>query len=245
MQTADIKTADGVCPSYVFHPDGDGPWPGVLMFMDGPGMRPSIQAVAQRLAAQGYYVLLPDLFYRSGPYAPIDAAKVFTDKTLREQHRETFMSKATPAAVMSDVPAFLDALAAAPQVQPGPVGVVGYCMGGRLALIAAGTYPDRFAAAASYHGGGLANDTPSSPHLLAAKMQAKIYVGGATEDANFPDDMKARLEAALTEAGVEHTVETYPAKHGWVLADMPVYNAAEAEHHWRTLVPFLDGALKG
>lgn len=244
MQTADIKTADGTCPSYIFHPEGEGPWPGVLMFMDGPGMRPAIQAVAQRLADQGYYVLLPDLFYRSGPYAPIDAAKVFSDKALREQHRETYMAKATPKAVMSDTAALLDFLAAAPQVQAGPVGVVGYCMGGRLALIAAGTYPDRFAAAASYHGGGLANDTPSSPHLLASKMKARVYVAGATDDANFPDDMKARLDAALTEAGVEHKIETYPARHGWVLSDMPAYDAVEAEHHWRTLVPFLDAALK-
>jgi len=171
MHTADIKTADGICPSFIYHPEGDGPWPGVLMFMDGPGMRPAIQAVAQRLADAGYYVLLPDLFYRSGPYAPIDAAKVFSDKASREQHRETFMAKATPKAVMSDLPALLDFLAAAPQVAPAPVGVVGYCMGGRLALIAAGTYPEHFIAAASYHGGGLANDTPSSPHLLASKMR--------------------------------------------------------------------------
>jgi carboxymethylenebutenolidase len=145
---------------------------------------------------------------------------------------------------MADTPAFFDTLADDFQVRAGPVGMVGYCMGGRLALIAAGTYPDRIAAAASYHGGGLADDKPSSPHLLAPRIRAKIYVGGAIEDASFPDDMKARLEAALTEANVDHTIETYPARHGWVPADMPAHNAAEAEHHWRTLIPFLDDVLK-
>ena len=244
MQKVEIKTADGVCPSYVHRPAGDGPWPGVLMFMDGPGIRPAMQEVAERLASQGFYVLLPDLFYRAGDYAPIDVGRVWADKALRDHHRETYMAPTTPARVMSDTAAFIDFLDAAPQVQPGPIGVVGYCMGGRLALIAAGTYPDRIAAAASYHGGGLANDTPSSPHLLAPKMQARIYVGGATDDANFPDEMKQRLETALSDAGVDHKVETYPAKHGWVLRDMPVHDAAEAEHHWRTLVPLFEDTLR-
>lgn len=117
-------------------------------------------------------------------------------------------------------------------------------MGGRLALIAAGTYPDRIAVAASHHGGGLANDTPSSPHLLASKMQARIYVAGATDDPNFDEAMKQRLEQALTEAGVDHRIETYPAKHGWVLRDMPVHDPKEAEHHWQRLLPLLRGVLK-
>jgi carboxymethylenebutenolidase len=117
-------------------------------------------------------------------------------------------------------------------------------MGGRLALIAAGTFPDRVAAAASYHGGGLANDTPTSPHLLAPQIRAKIYVAGAIEDANFTDEMKTLLEAALAEGGVDHRVETYPAHHGWVPRDMPAHDPVEAEHHWATLIPFFDGALK-
>jgi carboxymethylenebutenolidase len=138
----------------------------------------------------------------------------------------------------------LEFLAAQPEVQKGPIGVFGYCMGGRLSLIAAGTYPDRISVAASYHGGGLANDTPTAPHLLAGKMKAKVYVAGATEDPNFPDEQKERLEAALTAAGVDHRIETYPAKHGWVPRDTLVHDAAEAEHHWRTLVPLFDGVLK-
>ncbi len=244
MQKIDITTRDGVCPSYVFHPEGQGPWPGAIMLLDGPGIRPALFDMAQRLSKSGYVVLLPDLFYRAGPYPPMDTKVVWANADLRNAHRDTYMSTASAENVMADMPAFLDALADDFQVRSGPVGIVGYCMGGRLALIAAGTYPDRFAAAASYHGGGLADDKPSSPHLLAPRMKAKIYVGGAIEDANFPDDMKDRLEKALTEAGVDHVIETYPAKHGWVPADMPAHNAAEAEHHWQTLVPFFDEELK-
>lgn len=240
----DLPTADGICPTFLYTPAGEGPWPGVILYMDGPGMRPAVQEMAARLAEAGYAVAAPDLFYRAGPYPPVDPRIVFTDPKLREHHRETLMASTSPAQAMADTRTLLDAMKAMPEVAEGPIGVTGYCMGGRLALIAAGTFPDEIAAAASYHGGGLANDTPTSPHLLAPKMKAKIYVAGAIEDANFDDAQKARLEAALTEAGVDHLIETYPAKHGWVPRDMPVHNPEEAEHHWRTLIPFLDGMLK-
>src|SRR5262249_32556171 len=130
-------------------------------------------------------------------------------------------------------------------VKGGGIGTTGYCLGGRVSLLAAGTYPDRIVAAASYHGPYLAKDAPESPHLLAPKMKAKIYVGGAIEDASFPDDMKARLDEALTQAGVDHTIETYPARHGWVLRDTPVYDAACAERHWQTLLALFESRLQG
>lgn len=244
MQKIDIPTRDGVCPSYVFRPEGQGPWPAAILFLDGPGIRPALFDIAERLSTSGYFVLLPDLFYRAGPYAPMNPKVVWTNAELRDAHRDKYMSTATPQNAMSDMAAFLDYLDHAPDARADSIGVVGYCMGGRLALTAAGTYPDRVAVAASYHGGGLASDQPSSPHLLAPKMKAKIYVAGAVEDASFPDDMKARLEAALSKAGVAHVIETYPAKHGWVPADMPAHDAVEAEHHWRTLIPFLDDVLK-
>ncbi len=248
MQKIEITTRDGVCPSYVFRPEGAGqslgPWPAVIMLLDGPGIRPALFDMAQRLSTSGYVVLLPDLFYRAGAYAPIDPHVVWTNTDLRNAHRDTYMATATADNAMSDLAACLDYLDDASEVRAGPVGVVGYCMGGRLALVAAGTYPDRIAAMASYHGGGLADDKPSSPHRLAPKIKAKVYVAGATDDSSFPDDMKVRLEAALTEAGVDHLVETYPARHGWVPADMPAHDPAEAEHHWRTLIPFFDDVLK-
>jgi carboxymethylenebutenolidase len=145
---------------------------------------------------------------------------------------------------MSDTHAFLEYLAAQPQVLPGGIGTTGYCMGGLMSLTAAGTYPDRIVAAASYHGGRLATDAPDSPHLLAPKMRARIYVGGAIEDQSFPDEMKERLESALTQAGVDHRIETYQAKHGWVFRDTPVYDAAAAEHHWETLGDLFAAILK-
>jgi len=113
----------------------------------------------------------------------------------------------------------------------------------RLSRAVAGTFPDRIAAAASYHASGLANDDPNSPHLLAPRMQARVYVAGAIEDAGFDDAQKTRLEEALTDAGVDHVVETYQARHGWVPADMPVHDEAATERHWRTLLALFDQTL--
>ncbi len=245
MTPLTVQTTDGVCPLFLHTPVGEGPWPAILLYMDGPGIRPAMHEIAARLAAAGYAVALPDLFYRAGPYGPIDPKVVWSDPALKAEHRVRFMETATPAAAMADTGAILDFLADRPEVAPGPLGVVGYCMGGRLALIAAGTYPDRVAVAASYHGGGLANDSSTSPHLLAPRMRARVYVAGAIEDANFTEEMKDRLERALADAGVDHLIETYPAHHGWVPRDMPAHDAGEAEHHWRTLVPLFDGVLKG
>ncbi len=244
MSKVDIQTRDGKCPSYVYRPSGAGPWPAVLVFMDGIGIRPAMLEVGERLATHGYFVLLPDLFYRSGPYEPMNPHTVFSDPEQRKVLMEKFFAHATPANIMSDTGAFLDWLAAQPDVKKGGVGTTGYCMGGRMSLYAAGTYPDRIVAAAAYHPGRVATDDPDSAHLLAPKMKARVYVAGAIEDPSFPDAMKARLEEALTKAGVDHEVETYPAKHGWVFRDTPVYDAAQAEHHWQSLVALMDSVLK-
>lgn len=244
MDRIQIETRDGSCPSYVYRPAGAGPWPAVLVFMDGLAIRPSMLELGERLATYGYFVLLPDLFYRSGPYEPMDPHTVFSDPAKRKVLMEKFFAPATPANIMSDTSAFLDFLARQPDVKPGPVGTTGYCLGGKMALTAAGTYPDRFAATASYHGGRLATDDPDSPHLLAPKIKSRVYIAGAIEDASFPDDMKQKLDDALTAAGVDHTIETYPAKHGWVFRDFPVFDAAAAERHWQSLVALMDGKLK-
>ncbi|HEX4340801.1 MAG TPA: dienelactone hydrolase family protein [Polyangiaceae bacterium] len=244
MDAIDITTRDGTCPSYVFHPGGEGPWPAVLLFMDGVGIRPALFEIGERIAAHGYLVLLPDLFYRSGRYEPMDAHAVFADPEKRKVLLEKYFAFATQANIMSDTRAYLDHLAARPDVKQGGIGITGYCLGGLMSLTAAGTYPESVVAAASYHGARLASDAPESPHLLAPKMKARIYVGGATEDASFTDEMKARLEDALTRAGVEHLIETYPARHGWVPRDTPVHDEAAAERHYQTLFTLLDGKLK-
>ncbi len=244
MSKIDIKTRDGTCPTYVYRPPGNGPWPAVLVFMDGLGIRPAMLELGERLATYGYYVLLPDLFYRSGPYEPMDPHTAFSDPDKRKVLMEKFFAPATPANIMSDTHAFLEYLVAQPQVKAGGIGTTGYCMGGLMSLTAAGTYPAQIVAAASYHGGRLASDAPDSPHLLAPKMRARIYIAGAIEDQSFPDDMKERLEQALTAAGVDHSIETYQARHGWVFRDFPVYDAAAAERHWQSMTALFDAKLK-
>ncbi len=214
MNKIEINTRDGICPA-------------VLVYMDGPGIRPAVLEVGERLATYGYFVLLPDLFYRGGPYEPMNPHTLFSDPEQRKMLMEKFFARATQ-----------------PDVQPGKIGTTGYCRGGLMSLTAAGTYPDRILGTASYHGGRLATDSPERPHLLAPKMKSRVYIGGAIEDASFPDGMKARLEAALTHAGVDHQIETYRAKHGWVLRDTPAYDAAAAERHWQTLTALLEASLK-
>ncbi|HKB60614.1 MAG TPA: dienelactone hydrolase family protein [Gallionellaceae bacterium] len=239
-----LSTRDGICPCHVYHPTGNGPWPAVLVYMDGIGIRPAMLEVGERLAGYGYFAMLPDLFYRTGPYAPKNARTVFVDPEQRKEHLEKFMPQLSAANIMSDTQAFLDYLDGRADVQRGGIATTGYCRGGNLSLTAAGTYPERIVACASYHGSRLANDQPDSPHLLAPRIKARVYIGGASEDATFPDDMKQRLEQALTAAGVEHTIETYPAHHGWVLSDTLAYNAEAAERHWQTLTALLAETLK-
>lgn len=129
MAAIAIQTCDGTCPSYVFHPTGQGPWPGVLCFMDGVGIRPAMLALAEKLASYGYFVLMPDLFYRAGPYAPMDAKTVFTDPEQRKILMEKFFAVAGAANMMSDTKTFLDWMASQPEIKKGKIGTTGYCMG--------------------------------------------------------------------------------------------------------------------
>jgi carboxymethylenebutenolidase len=241
-----IPTPDGVCPASLFRPDGgDGPWPGVLMYMDGIGMRPALFPIAQRIADAGYAVLLPDLFYRAGPYETPDPKSLFSDPAVLEAWRK-FVSMPPAAKIMDDTRVFLDTLGARPEVRSSKVGVTGYCMGGRFSLMAAGTFPDRIAATASFHPGGLATDTPDSPHLLAPQMRGvKVYVAGADEDRNFPEEMKQRLADALAAAGVDHRIETYAGmRHGWVPSDTPVHSPEGAERHFQALLDLYASTLR-
>lgn len=243
--SVEIPTRDGRCPASVFRPAGPGPWPGVLMFMDGIGMRPALLAMGERLASHGYVVLLPDLFWRAGPYEAVEPAKLFGDPEVRKAWGAKFIASISHPLVRSDTEAYLDFLAQQPDVRQPKVGVVGYCMGGGYAIAAAGHFPERVAAAASFHGGRLATDAPESPHLLAPQMKGEIYVAGAIEDASFPDEQKVRLEQALAAAGVRHRVETYAgARHGWVPSDTPVHDPAAAERHWKELAALFDRTLR-
>ena len=231
-----IATRDGKCPSSIFTPDNSvGPWPAVIFFMDGFGIRRALQEMSQRLADGGYLVLLPDLYYRLGSYPPMIPSEVLADPKLMEKLMN-FVTNLDRDRQISDADAFIEFLFSRPEVEDGRFGATGYCMGGGISLTVAGAFPDRFSAVASFHGGNLATDRPDSPHLLATNITGRVYVAGAVEDAYFPEEQKSRLETALTKAGVDHLVETYPgARHGFAISDSPDYSPSAAERHWATL----------
>ncbi|MCU1401275.1 MAG: hypothetical protein JWN62_4384 [Acidimicrobiales bacterium] len=237
-----VTTPDGECAVVVVTPDGDGPWPAVILFSDAGGVRPSMIAMAEQLAAMGYVGFVPNMYYRSGPYEPFDLAVAFSNPDERAR-LGVLMSGVTKAGAARDTGAFLDYLAGRADVDATKVGTTGYCMGGGLSLNAAGHFPDRIAAAASFHGGNLASDAPDSPHLLAGSMRARVYVAAAQNDGSFPPEQEARLEAALSDAGVEHTIETYAALHGFAVTDMPTYDAAAEARHWQALTDLYAATL--
>jgi len=237
-----VTTPDGTCTVRLFTPEGTGPWPGVLMYPDAGGVRDTFEQMAAKLAGYGYAVLLPDVYYRNGDWAPFDMATVFAD----EQERKRLFSmigSITPDKMTGDATAFFDYLAARPEVAGERFGVCGYCMGGRTSVVVAGRLPDRVAAAASFHGGGLVSDTEDSPHLLADRISATVYIGGAENDPTFTADHAEQLDKALTAAGVQHTIEWYQAGHGFAVPDNGPYDEAAAERHWAAMTETFASAL--
>jgi carboxymethylenebutenolidase len=238
-----IRTRDGECPAYVCTPPGAAAHPAVIFYMDGLGIRPAILDMGQRLAEHGYVVLVPDLYYRVGRYEALEPQKVFASGDVGGTIGHLFASTDNRRAG-EDTEAFLTYLDSRHDVAGTKVGTTGYCMGGAMSLTAAGTYPDRIAASASFHGGNLATDSELSPHRLASRIAARVYVAGADHDDSYPPDMAARLEQALSDAGVDHRCEIYPdALHGWTMTDFPVYNEAAAERHWSELLALFADAL--
>ena len=231
----DLKSNDGVLDVHVFTPEtGSGPWPGIVLYMDAFGVRPALAEMAQQLASNGYTVALPNLYYRT-PFAPFAPNVVATEGPERERFKGMIAS-INQKMIMGDTRLVIDRLDQHSSVRRGALGTVGYCMGGGYALSAAGTFPDRFAVAASFHGGSLATDKPDSPHRLAPQMRARVYIGAAEIDASFPPEQQVRLEAALTDAGVQHTMEIYPkAKHGFAVTGHIAYDNDAAAMHWRRL----------
>ena len=239
-----IHTADGECATSVFTPDGVGPWPATIIYMDGLGIRPVLFEMGQRLADAGFVVLLPDLFYRAGHYEPLDVKAVFASGDVRKALGPLMASTDNQRAAR-DTAALLAYLDSRNDVSTTKVGTTGYCMGGGISLTVAATYPERIAAAASFHGGSLATDSELSPHLLAASMKGRVYVAAADNDSSYPPQMAARLCEALMEASVDHRHDLYVgAAHGWTMTDFPVYNAPAAERHWRELIRLFEECLR-
>jgi carboxymethylenebutenolidase len=243
-KTIDIKTADGVCDSYVSCPNTGGPFPAVLFFMDGIGIRPVLRDMADRLAASGYCVLLPNMFYRRGRAVPVDVTEI-----LRPENRPALMDlvqSLTPERILRDAGVFIEFLAAQKEVNTaGPIGLTGYCMGGSMVLRTAAHYPGRIASAASFHGGRLVIDAPDSPHRLINRIAAELYIGHADHDHSMTAEDIARLEEALQKAGTRYRSELYiGALHGFTMLDMPVYDKAACDRHWDRLIDLYARTLK-
>ncbi|MER6157824.1 dienelactone hydrolase family protein [Streptomyces sp. NPDC001868] len=242
----EIVTPDGTVDAYVFHPAEGGPYPAVLLYMDAFGVRPHLKGMAERLAAAGYVVLLPNVMYRSGR-APLVELPDFINPRERPEIIEQIrpaMRGLTPEAAMRDAGVYLDWLAASPLTNGGPVGITGYCMGAALALRTAGAYPERVAAAAGFHGAHLATDAPDSPHLLADRITAELYFGHADNDPTNPAEQIDRLDKSLTAAGVRHRGEVYAgAHHGFTQADTAMHSPEATERHWTALLELLARTL--
>jgi carboxymethylenebutenolidase len=204
------------------------------MYVDAGGVRDTMNDMAEKMAGYGYAVLLPDVFYRHGDWEPFDMQTVFSDQAQRTRLM-SMVGSVTPDMIAADAGAFFDFLEQRPEVRGSRFGVFGYCMGGRTSMIVAGRQPDRVGAAGSFHGGGLVTDDPNSPHLLADKMNATVYVAGAENDSSFTTEHAETLDKALTAAGVEHMVEFYPAGHGFAVPDNPPYDKAADDRHWAAL----------
>lgn len=231
-----VPTPDGTCPASLHTPSGEagGPWPAVIVFQDAGGVRATFHDMAQRLADLGYVAFLPEMYYRHGPYEPFHMDTAFSDEGERTRLLRLARSITNEMAV-ADTGAFLDFLAGRPEVAGTRVGTTGYCMGGRLSLLAAAHHPERVAAAASFHGGYLASDLPESPHRFVDRIAGRVHVAVARDDASFPPGQEARLRQALTGDGVDHTMEKYPAHHGFAVPDNPTYDAAADARHWDAL----------
>jgi carboxymethylenebutenolidase len=240
-----IPAPDGHSSGTLHVPDADGQWPGVLVFPDAGGARETLRQMGDRLASMGYVALIPDIYYRAGQWAPFDVATLFTDEQERAR-MGSLMGVLSSDRVIADSGAYADFLLARPEVTGSAIGTTGYCLGGRMSLVAAGGLGRKIAAAASFHGGRLAvAGDPSSPHLAADRVTATVYVAGAKDDDSFTVEQAGLLERALTDAGVDHTLEFYPARHGFAVPDNPTYDKQAGDRHWEALRELYQAQLQG
>lgn len=239
-----VKTPDGVADAALYYPKGKGAWPAVLIWPDVMSLRPVFREMGRRLAAAGYVVLVPNLYYRVKPAPVVEGAFNFANPEDRAK-LTSLRASVTPEGTDRDAVAYLAFLDAQPQTdKKRKVGTQGYCMGGPLAFRTAAAVPGRVAAVASFHGAGLATDQPSSPHLLLPQTHAEFLVLIADNDDKQDPAAKDRLKAALAAAGRPHRVEVYAgAAHGWTVRGSQVYNEPLAEKAWAELLDLYKRAL--
>lgn len=239
-----VRTPDGTCDAAFIHP-ASGAYPGVIIWPDALGLRPTMRDMAKRLAADGYSVLVPNPFYRvsKAPQFTTAANLDFKNPDLMTKIGPLMSSVQAAGAAEKDAIAYVAFLDAQPQVdRTKKIGTQGYCMGGALVVRTAASVPERIGAGASFHGGGLVTDKADSPHLLAPKIKARMYFGVAASDDRRQPAAKDKLKESFAKAGVPAEVEVYPAKHGWCVPDMPIedgapiYDNAQAERAWIKLV---------
>ncbi len=247
-----VKTPDGTCDAMFIHPT-TGSHPGVLIWPDAFGLRPSMRDIGKRIAAEGFSVLVPNPFYRvaKAPVIEDPASFSFANPTDMAKLRPLMASVNAAGAAEKDAAAYVAFLDAQSQVNKAKkIGTQGYCMGGPLVMKTAAALPDRIGAGASFHGGGLVTNNPDSPHLLAPKMKARMYIGIASNDDSRQPDAKDKLKEAFAAAKVPAEIEVYPSLHGWCVPDMPksaegapIYNKPDAEKAWAKLVALYKTAL--
>jgi carboxymethylenebutenolidase len=218
----DLLTADGTMKTFVFHPEHGGPHPVVLYLMDAPSIRPALKDMASRLATAGYYVMLPYLFYRGGPFREFG----MSDEDMHA--RRELMATVDPTNIVGDAEALLAHAATDPAARSGAVGAVGFCMSGGLAISLARAIPERVAAVASIHGAWLVRDRSDSPHLGLDSVRAEVYLGWCDNDATVPV-----MTAALEAAGVIYTLDWFTdAVHGYAPPGTERYDRRASELHW-------------
>lgn len=234
-QTLDIATAAGQMETFVCHPER-GAHPAVIFMMDAPGIREELRDMARRLAACGYCVLLPNLYYRAGRdtmYGP----DVLVKGSAEQARMRAVRTRMTIPPVMDDVAAMFAWIDACGAAAKGPVGCHGYCMSGPYALAAAARYPERIAAAASFYGTWLVSDAVESPHLTLGKARGELYVGCAEHDELAPLDMVEKLRALFVQSGNPGELEIYPTvHHGFAFPQRWCYDKPAAERHWERLL---------
>jgi carboxymethylenebutenolidase len=235
-QTLDIATGDGAMETFLCHPERGGPYPAVLLLMDAPGIREELRDMARRLGTAGYYVLLPNLYYRAGRDT-IFGPDVLEPGSAERERMRAVRTRMTIPPVMADIGAMLGFIDRQRAARPGPVGAHGYCMSGPYALAAAARYPDRIAAAASFYGTWLVSDAEESPHLSLAKVAGELYIACAEHDELAPLPMVEELRGLFRRAGTAGEIELYPGvHHGFAFPQGRVYDKPAAERHWERLI---------
>ena len=232
-QQIEIPTRDGHTTTFISHPERGGPHPVILFYMDAPAIREELRDMARRLATSGYYVMLPNLYYRAGV---MELGPLPADPESPERKRMfELMASINIPLVMEDTRALLTHAASQAAARKDLVGSVGYCMSGRYAINAATHFPDRVKAAASIYGTHLATDQPDSPHLAASKTKAELYFGCAETDIYAPMEVIEKVRQGMKGANAE--VEIYPGTHhGFAFPKRPVYDRDAAERHWERLL---------